>query len=201
MKKPIITIGREYGSGGREIAMLLANRFQVPLYDKEILAEASKRSGFSENTFEMFDETKESMWFYALATGSTMYGMELPLPVQLCMEQFRTIGEIADKGPCVIVGRCANYVLRGRDDVVSVFIHAPLEKRIERICRLHNRKPQEAEREIQQTDKKRAAYFQHYTDWKWGAASSYNICLDSSKTGIAGSVDILEQYIMSIGNH
>ncbi len=195
MNIPIITIGRQYGSGGREIAKLLASRLDIPLYDKEILTEAAKSSGFSEQTFEMFDESKESMLYYALTTGS-MYGMELPLPVQLCLEQFRAIGEVAQKGPCIIVGRCANYVLRDQPNVLSIFIHAPKVKRIDRICRLQNMTDAEAEKQIRITDKRRAAYYQHYTDWKWGDAEGYDLSINSAKTGIGGAVNLIEQYIV-----
>lgn len=192
MSNTIITVGREFGSGGHEIAADLARKLDIPLYDKEILTEAARNSGFSEDAFMAFDETRESSLLYALATGNSLYGPELPLPVVLCLEQFRTIGELAEKGSCVFVGRCADYVLREREDVLSVFVHAPLEARVRRICDLRGISRQEAEKLIIRSDRKRANYYQHYTDWTWGAASTYHLSIDSSLTGIDGGVVMIE---------
>ena len=199
MKKSIITIGREYGSGGHEIALHLSQALSVPLYDKEILTEAAKESGFSENIFAAFDEVRESSLLYALAVGTNLYGPELPLPVQLCLEQFRTIERVAEKGPCIFVGRCADYVLRSRTDVLSVFIHAPMKDRVARITELRSITPQEAEKLIRRNDKKRANYYEYYTDRIWGEASTYNLTVDSSLAGLEKSAELILTFMNMLG--
>jgi cytidylate kinase len=196
MKHTIITIGRQYGSGGHEVAEQLAEKLSIPLFDKQVLTEAAKNSGFSENLFHTYDEVRESSLLYALSTGSIAYGsMELPLPVQLCMEQFKTIGQLAEQGSCIFVGRCADYVLRERSDLVSVFIHAPMKQRAARIGNLYNVGTSEAERQILRADRKRRSYYEHYTDREWGVASTYHLSLDSGEIGIAGCVSMIEAYL------
>ena len=137
---PIITVGRQYGSGGRYVAKLLAERLQIPFYDKELLAEAAKDSGICEEVMENYDEKQERKSFFSMFSGfqgrgdAGMY-LEMPLNHRIFLAQFDTIRRIADEGPCVIVGRCADYVLRDHENVINVFIKDGDEQRIKRIIK------------------------------------------------------------------
>ena len=139
---PIITIGRQYGSGGRYVAKLLAERLQIPFYDKELLAEAAKDSGICEEVMENYDEKQERKSFFSMFSGfqgrgdNGMY-LEMPLDHRIFLAQFDTIRRIADEGSCVIVGRCADYVLRDHPNAVNVFIKAPTPDRVSRIVKLY----------------------------------------------------------------
>ena len=153
---PIITIGRQYGSGGREVAQKLAQVMNVSFYDKELLAEASKDSGICQEVMETYDEKQGKRSFFSMMGGfqgrvdpGSMY-LEMPLNHRIFLAQFDTIRKIADAGPCVIVGRCADYVLRDHENVLNVFIKASMEERIKRIVRLYELDPMKAEESIRQ---------------------------------------------------
>lgn len=190
----IITIGREYGSGGHDIARKLAERLHIPCYDKEILKEAAKKSGFAESVFEEHDETAKNSLLYSLVMGASTYGGQ-PLAVKVYLEQFNAMKEIAQRGPCVFVGRCSDYVLRDFDNVVNIFITAPLEARIKRICARHNTTHEKAADMIEMTDKTRASYYRYYTSQKWGAAKNFHLTLDSDSLGVEGTIDMIEYYL------
>lgn len=190
----IITIGREYGSGGHNIGRKLAERLNVPCYDKEILTAAAKKSGFAESLFKEHDETAGNSLLYSMVMGSSAYGGQ-PLSVTLYLEQFNTIKELAEKGACVFVGRCSDYVLRDFDNVINIFIKAPLEARIKRIRERHSILPQKAATMIEKVDKTRASYYRYYTNQKWGAAKNYHLTLDSDSIGVDGTLDMIERYL------
>ena len=196
-KHMIITIGREYGSGGREVGETIARKLGIKCYDKEILAASAKNSGFAAKVFEEYDETAKNSLLYSLAvnTGFSYPFGEKPVAVQLYLEQFHTIKELAKKEPCVFIGRCSDYVLRNYENVVNVFAHAPIEQRIERICRRSQVDREKAGAMIAKVDKTRAGYYHYYTDQKWGRANNYNLCLDTGKLGIRGAVEMIEKYI------
>ena len=189
----IITIGRQFGSGGREIGKKLAERMGVPFYDKELLSEAAKQSGISKELFEQSDEKPTNSLLYALAMGSS-YANRPPLNHTIFMAQFETIKKIAQNGPCVIVGRCADYSLRHMKNVVNVFIHASMEYRMDRAVRLYDVPEKHAKGVLARTDKQRASYYNFYTDQEWDDMRNYDLALDSSKIGADGAVEVILQY-------
>ena len=195
MSDLIITIGREFGSGGHEIAVKLAEKLGVKCYDKEILTKASEISGYSEDIFQTYDESASKSLLFSLAMGMYPNGNTLPLPAQLYNEQFSAIKEIAQKGSCVFVGRSADFVLRDFPNVVNVFVHAPMEKRIERIVQRHGIDREKAEKLIRKTDKDRANYYNNFTEQKWGASKYYDLSINSGKTGIDGAVKLILDFV------
>ncbi len=204
--KSVITIGRQYGSGGREIGEHLAKLMQVPFYDRELIALAAEKSGVSPEVYANIDETATNSLLYALSTGAYMFSghfntlSDLPLNDKLYIIQNNLINELVKQGPCVIVGRCADYILRDHADTVSVFIHSPLEKRVERIAKKEGITPQIAETRIVKTDKKRANYYNFYTNRTWGDISNYDISLNSSVFGTEGTAQVLFDYIKAVEN-
>ncbi len=197
----IIAIGRQYGSAGREIGGIIAKELGIPLYDKEMLAVAAKESGICEELFETHDERPTNSFLYSLVMDTYAMGyspnayMDMPINHKVFLAQFDAIKKIADKGSCILVGRCADYALESYDNCVSIFIHADLEARIRRIARLYNLTDAKAKDIILKTDKKRSTYYNYYTNKKWGAAESYELCLNSSKLGVQGTADAVISYI------
>ncbi len=194
----IITIGRQFGSGGREIGRGIADAFGIPFYDKELIVASAKKSGLSEAMFENVDEQAANSLLYSLVLGAyassgTITGMP-PLSINETLFQVQSdvIKELAANGPCVIVGRCADYILRETNECVNLFIHAPIEKRIERaIEKCEVTDPDKAESIIRKTDKKRANFYNYYTGQKWGESKNYHISFDSSLMGVDGSIEAL----------
>lgn len=200
-QKVIITIGREYGSGGRMIGKLLAERLGISFYNREIIEMAAKKSGMSEKAFESVDETAASSLLYSIATGSYMFGnyvspqVELPLNDKLFIIQSEIIKSIANKESCVIVGRCADYILKDRKDVINIFIHADKEIRKERAIKEYGISANKVDSYLNKIDKKRGTYYNYYTGEKWGRSRNYHLCLDSGMLGIEGSVHMIESFI------
>ena len=191
MSKPtVITIGRQLGSGGREIGQVIAKKLGISFYDKELLAEAAKKSGLAKELFENHDEKPTNSFLYSLVMDTYSLGYssstfsDMPLNHKIFLAQFDTIKNIADRESCVIVGRCADYALADYSNVLSVFIHADLEYRIRRICKRHSLTSAKAKEEIVKTDKRRSSYYNYYTSKKWGEASGYHLCIDSSAVSI-----------------
>ena len=196
----VITIGRQFGSGGREIGRRVAERLHIPFYDKELLTHAAKQSGLSEETIAYFDERPTNSLLYSLSTGVYSMGevgvsrYTLPVSQQVFQAQFDVIRDLAQQGSCVIVGRCADYVLQKETDVVSVFVYGDMEKRIERVSEFDNISKNEAKVRILKSDKNRAGYYNFYSDKKWGVASTYDLCINSSSIGIDNAVDLIVQF-------
>ncbi len=187
----IITIGRQYGSGGKEIGEKLASKLGIAFYDNELLTIAAQKSGLSQSALSEFDETPTSSFIYNMYVNS-MSGVDVvPMNQQLAFAQFDAIKEVAKSGDCVIVGRCADYVLRERKDCIHIFIHSSMEARKKRIVENYNIPEQLSEKTALKQDKKRAAYYNYYSHKKWGEAASYDFTIDSSILGIDGSVDVL----------
>ncbi len=193
----VICIGRQIGSGGREIAEKLAKKLDMPLYDKEILALAAKNTGFGKELFENADEKASLNIFvgfvgsYPMVNDSLMI-QDSPLSNDALFKmQYDAITQIAAKGPAVFVGRCADFILRDHPGLFSVFICGNKKDRIERLCRIRGFSMEEAIKTIKKTDKQRSTYYKYYTDKIWGAASSYDICVNSSVFGIDGTVDAI----------
>ncbi len=196
----VITIGRQYGSGGREIGKALAALLNVPFYDKELITLACEQSGISRELLESYDEQPTNSLLYSLSMGNFALAnpgaasLDLPLNHKVFLAQFDAIRKLADQGSCVIVGRCADYVLAEYPHVLNVYIYAPLEKRVERIMQRSDMTQKAAQTAVEKTDKKRANYYSFYTNKRWGAAESYHLCLDSSAVGEENAAQIIREF-------
>ena len=176
----VVTIARQYGSGGREIGLRVAEKLGVKCYDKELLDRAAKNS-----------------FLYSLVMDTYSFGYssaaftDMPINHKVFLAQFDAIKKIASEESCVMVGRCADYALSEHPGAISVFIHADLDKRIDRISRKYELSAAQAKDRIQKTDKQRSSYYNYYTSKKWGDANSYHLCLDSGILGIEGCVEMI----------
>lgn len=187
----IITIGRQYGSGGRFIGRLLAEALGVSFYDNELLAKASQESGLTQAIFENYDEKKDGFFSGIYPSG---FGFEMSMGQKVFLAQFDAIRKIASQESAVIVGRCADYVLRDTPNVISVFIDAPLQSRINRAIEHYKVEPKKVKDTVIRMDKKRRNYYNFYTDKTWGAADNYDLCINSD-IGVEKCVEILKNYI------
>ena len=200
-KKTIITIGRQYGSGGHEIGATLAQDLGLKLYDKEMLKRAAKESGLCEELFETHDEKPTHSFLYSLVMDSYSFGYsggayaDIPINHKIFLAQYDAIKSIANEGDCVIVGRCADYALANCDEAVNVFIYADLQSRIRRIARMYNLTDAQAKDIILKADKKRSNYYNYYTNKIWGDARNYDLCLNSAKLGIGGTAQAIMDYL------
>ncbi len=201
MDKYIITIGRQFGSGGRSIGQKIAEKLDIHFYDKELISIAAKESGTDPEIFKDVDEKAANSLLYSLSTG--MYGFgsgfsamgDLPVNDKLYLLQHKIIKEIAEKESCVIVGRCADYVLRENPDCVNIFIYADMAFRKEQSVKKHGIDEARAEHIINKTDKSRANYYSFYSGQKWGMAENYDLCINSSKLSEDKIVDLIIDYI------
>ena len=197
----IITIGRQFGSAGREIGYKVAKDLGIKLYDKEMLARAAKESGLCEELFETHDEKPTNSFLYSLVMDTYSLGYssgsyaDMPINHKVFLAQFDAIKKIASEGPCILVGRCADYALEDNENLLSVFIHADLDARIRRIARIYDLTDAKAKDLIKKTDKKRSSYYNYYTNKRWSDAESYDICLDSSVLGIEGTAEAIKQLV------
>lgn len=196
----VITISRQYGSGGRFVGRKLAEALNIPFYDKELITMAAEESGMSRELFEKADEKASNSLLYTLSMNSyLLHGMagvpDLPLNDKVFLVQSEVIRKIADKGPCVIVGRCADYILRELPNCVNVYIYSDMEDRVARATTYYNLSADRAKEQIQKTDKKRATYYNFYTNLKWGRAENYDLSLNSAKIGIDGCVDVICRFV------
>lgn len=195
MSIKIVTISREYGSGGRTIAQMVAEKLGYAFYDKELIAKASERTGFAESFVQEHGE-KHSRFFSIPYTSMTFNGMTTE--DYLWSMQRKIILEIADEGPCVIVGRCSDYILRDRKDAFHVFVHADPADRADRIINQYGVKTSDPLKAIAEEDKNRRKNYRYYTDREWGAVDNYTVSLDSSVFGIEGSVDLILNMIKAL---
>lgn len=202
-EKIVITIAREYGSGGRTIGEMLANKLNIHYYDKELIKLASEESGINEALFVNADEQVKSKGIFDKLTHNVYHG-ELISPKSddflssqnLFNYQAKIIKELADRESCVIVGRCADFVLKDYDNVLSVFIHAPHAYCMEQAALKHGGlSSKEIEKLILKTDKQRAEYYKYYTGREWTDARNYDLCLDSSKLGFDRCVEEIISYM------
>lgn len=198
--KSVITIGREFGSGGREIGKRLAEQYGIPFYDKELLEQAAKDSGICEELIVRHDESVTNSILFSLVMGTYPLASdgrinpEIPLNQRIFLAQFDTIRKLG-KQPCVIVGRCADYVLSDCEKRVSVFITGNLYEKKRRIGERYDIEKTKLEDFIKKTDKRRANYYEYYTDNKWGAASNYHLTINSSVVGIEGAVKLITDFV------
>ena len=196
----IITIARQYGSGGHDVGKKLAEELKIPFYDKELLERAAKDSGFCQEIFENYDEKPTNSFLYSLVMDTYSMGYssaafaEMPLNHKIFLAQFNAIKDIAKEGPCVIVGRCADYALADFPNVVNVYLYADMKDRIARIARRHDLTDAKAKDMIQKTDKSRASYYNYYTNKKWGEATGYDLCLNTGTLGIDGTIHMIREF-------
>ena len=194
MTKSIITIGRQYGSGGREIGKKLADQLGIPFYDNELLDIAAKKSGICEELFQTNDEKPTSSLLYSLVMGS--YGGDsLPFNHKIFLAQFDAIRSIADEGPCVIIGRCGDYALEDYPNLINIFIHADLKLRVKRAIENYGIESGKAEDFVLKTDKKRASYYNFYSSRKLGNLDNYDLTVDSGFLGIDNTVELIKKFI------
>ncbi len=199
----VITIGRQFGSGGREIGEKLAEHYGIKCYDKELLSRAAKESGFCEEMIQNHDERPTNSFLYNLVMDTYSFGynassfVDMPISHKVFLAQFDTIKKIAQEGPCVIVGRCADYALADMKNVLNLFIYADEECKIKRIKERFDdvNSDEKAKEMMNKKDKQRQSYYNYYSSKKWGRASSYDLCINSSILGIEGTVKFIIQYI------
>lgn len=189
MKNRIITISREFGSGGRTIGKKVAENLGIPCYDRELIHKIAQESGFAEEYIQDAGEYSPG-GFLASALSNRSFG---PTNEDYLWEiQWKIITELAEKESCVIVGRCADYILRDKANCLTAFIHASMDYRADRIVRVYGEREVSPQERLRDKDKRRAAYHRFYTDMKWGDAKNYQITLDSGKLGIEQCVKILQ---------
>ena len=193
----VITISREYGSGGRIIGKMVAEKLDIPFYDNEIITMSAEESGINAEYFkeaENMAKSSISLSISMLYPSTEVYGM--PLNEKIFITQSRVIREVAEEGPCVIVGRCADYVLRSNPNAINVFVHSSMVNRIKRVREVYGDTAHEnLESIIKKADKRRANYYAYFTDRKWGDARNYTLCLDSDKLGLENCADIIIEAI------
>lgn len=201
MKKLIVTLSREYGSGGLAVGRALAEALGMPCYDKKLLSIAAEQSGFSEELLRQAESKATNSLLYSLATslGVGSYGPDtLSLYDKMYLAQFDVIRQVADEGSCVIVGRCADYVLREYENCHHFFLHAPLEVRMERAIQEYGDEPSNIKNIVQKHDKARANYYYHYTNQKWGDAKFYDMSLNTGRMDTEGVVKMLLHYLETV---
>ena len=192
MAKNVITISRQFGSGGRTVGRRLAERLGVPFYDKELVNQVADETGFDVSFIEENGEfsPSKSIFSFAMSQGIPIMQNGLSMSDFIFCVQRQVILKLAEQ-PCVIVGRGADYVLRDREDCFNVFIHADVQSRAERIVKLYGESEKRPEERLADKDKKRKIYYKHYTDREWGDAKNYDICLNSGKIGIDKCVELI----------
>ena len=197
----VITSGRQFGSAGREIGEKVAKHFGIKCYDKELLSRAAKESGFCEEMIQNHDERPTNSFLYNLVMDTYSFGynassfVDMPISHKVFLAQFDTIKKIAEEGPCVIVGRCADYALSDYKNSIHLFIYADEETKVKRIREKYNLSDQKAKDMIIKKDKQRQSYYNYYSSKKWGRADSYDLCINSSVLGVDGTVKLIIQYI------
>ena len=197
----IITIGRQFGSAGREIGEKVAEYFGIPCYDKELLSRAAKESGYCEEMIESHDERPTNSFLYNLVMDTYSFGynassfVDMPISHKIFLAQFDTIKKMASENPCVIVGRCADYALSDYDNCINLFIYGDEDKKVKRIMEKYNLSEGKAKDMINKKDKQRQSYYNYYSSKKWGRADSYDLCINSSILGVDGTAKLLIQYI------
>lgn len=199
----ILTISRQYGSGGREIGSRLAELWGVPFYDNELITRAAKQSGYAEAAFESAESRATNSLLYSIARGNIGFSGQdsgftnLSLDDRIYLAQADVIKACAEEGPCIIVGRCADYILRKRTDVINIFVYADLAFRAERAVRIDGMSLDRIEDNILKIDKRRANYHNFHTGEKWGRIENYSLCINTGKVGIDNAVQTIKTYVES----
>lgn len=199
----IITIGREYGSAGHEIGRKVAEEFGIRFCDREILTRAAKDSGFCEEMIQNHDERPTNSFLYNLVMDTYSFGynsssfVDMPISHKVFLAQFDAIKSFAKEGPCVIVGRCADYALADFDNVINLFIYADEDFKVKYVMSQDPNLTNEAKVKdlLAKKDKQRQSYYNYYSSKKWGHAETYDLCINSAKLGIDGTVRLIKQYV------
>ena len=199
----VITIGRQFGSGGRDVGEKISEYFNIPYYDKELVEMAAQRSNISKEALKDIDERATNSFLYSLASGNySLRGInapiyyEMPINDKLFIAQSEVIKEIARKSSCVIVGRCADYVLENEDvDIFNVFIYASVDYRAKRVMEALDLTQAKARDKVIKTDKQRRTYYDYYTGRDWGSMNNYDLCINAEKFGIDGASELIINYI------
>ena len=206
-KKIIITVARQYGSGGREIGEKVAKKLGITLYDKQLITEAATKGNLDENVSKLADESAANSLLYTLAMGSNVlgttmhFGYKMPLNDKLFILQSEVIKEKAKEDSCVIIGRCGDYVLRDEENVLRIFVYGDLDHRATRIQQRHPElKSSQIVDVITKTDKRRSSYYNFYTGNKWGKYDNYDIAINSSTLGIDGAAEIIVACVKKVLN-
>ena len=194
--KTVITIGRQYGSGGREIGKRVAEKLGIPYFDKELLARVAKESGYCEEMIKNHDERPTNSFLYNVVMDTYSFGyntafVDMPMSQKVFLAQFDTVKKIAGEGACVIVGRCADYALSEYPNCLNLFIYGKEEAKAQRISERHNVTYAQAKDMCVKRDKQRQSYYNYYSSKKWGHAGSYDLCINSSLLGIEGTRDLI----------
>ncbi|NCC00098.1 MAG: cytidylate kinase-like family protein [Clostridia bacterium] len=193
MKHFVITISREFGSGGRLIGKALAERMGIDFYDKEMIHMLMEESGFTRETIEEWQEKKTSSFLYNLYMST----QERPLSDQIYLAKTKIVSELAEKSSCVIVGNCGDYILRDRDDVLSFFVYAPLEERMERVLKVYGENKDNNPNYVKKRDKQRSDYYNHFTMNRFGDYHNFDACINTTG-GLELATDVLESMIKGI---
>lgn len=197
----VITISRQYGSGGREVGQKLAEHYGIPFYDNEIISHAAKESGFSEVAFEKAEEKATNSFLYSLAMGMSAYGnmdmgfSTMSVDDRLFLAETKVTRRFAQEGPCVIVGRCADYVLKDLPNMVNIYVAADIPSRVKRAIEVYDLPKAKAEENIIKFDKRRSNYYNFHTGKRWGDVNNYHISIRSDFGGIDNAVKTLIAYI------
>ena len=186
----LITIGREHGSGGHDVARLLAKKLDIPCFDKEIVDEAAEQSPFSKEILDSYDEKRVAAFFMPVSHFGGLDG-GFQLNMQVAAAQFDAVRSLARQNSGIFVGRCADYVLRGKPELLRVFIRAPLARRIQTLMERKHIDEDQAKKLIREVDKDRSSYYRYYTDQIWGEAGNYDLVIDSSRFGVEGTVAVI----------
>lgn len=200
----IVTISRQYASGGREVAEKLATEYGIPFYDRALIARAAKESGFAEAAFDNVEMKATNSLLYSIAMGMNAYGSpdigytHLSLDDRIYIAQSDIIRKVADEGPCIIVGRCADYVLRERKDVVNIFIWSSMPFRIQRAIERDGVEEDKAEDTIIRMDKRRANYYNYHAIEKWGTVTNYHLAIQNDFRGVDKTVEVIKHFIDSV---
>ena len=194
----IITIARQYGSGGKKVGELLAERLGYQFYDREVLNMAADSASIHPEVAERFDQKPARSLLYNAYMASTNPEEHLPLNQKLALAEFDAIRSLAEQGNCIFVGRCADMVLRKRSDLIRVFLHAPMDWRIQYAVKNYEVPEPLAEKTIKRTDKTRAEYYEFFTQRKWGESSNYDLCLNTALLGVEGTVEQLARFVETI---
>ena len=196
MSHPVITIARQFGSGGRIVAQKVASALNIPFYDKAVIDLAAKETGFSHEFIRQVEQKRTSSFLYTLYLNTH----SLPVTDQVFIAESDIIRQLADKGPCVIVGRCGDYLLRNHEGLLSVFIHAPLDERIFRAKEAYKIDAPDLRAYVLKQDKQRASYYEHFTDNLWGRAENYHLSINST-IGLDNVVDLILTLARDRGIH
>ena len=204
--KTIVTRGRQYGSGGKEIGSRLAEELGVPFYDEELAEAVAEDANAHPDIVKSADEKATNSFLYSIVASGGLRGVsdavhyEMPINDKVFISQSKYIKEIAQKGGCVIVGRCADYVLDGNENLFRVFLFSDMESKKKRIMQLYSMTEKQAKEAIVKTEKTRKSYYNYYTDRTWGDVASYDLCLNVGKIGIDATIEIIKDYVVKKEN-